>query len=208
MARTAWHLNRGFPLCTSSSLRSFCLHKERLFHIAHRVQECVRVRMCVCVFSPWVQDGDSHHLYEKEKKVNTVPSHVKWRFESMSYSKSLNFFLNGYKEKTFLQFFLFILDQWNLRNNIIKTLNCIEFVLQLLNIIRALTSSVVLCCGVSKLSSCGILAKRWWMSLATPLLPQGKFHKTLKTLSESAGLRENIIFSFFFLTSVVKCVFV
>lgn len=27
LARTAWHLNRGFPPCTLSSLRSFCLHK-------------------------------------------------------------------------------------------------------------------------------------------------------------------------------------
>lgn len=32
MARTAWHLNRGFPPCTLSSLRSLCLHKGRLFN--------------------------------------------------------------------------------------------------------------------------------------------------------------------------------
>lgn len=52
MARTAWHLNRGFPLCTLSSLRSFCLHKERLFHIAPmRVQVCIYA----CILS--------HHLY-------------------------------------------------------------------------------------------------------------------------------------------------
>lgn len=60
----------------------------------------------------------------------------------------------------------------------------------------------LLCCGVSRLSSCGILAERWWMSLATSLLPLGEFHKTLKTLSESAGLRENIIISFIFLPQV------
>lgn len=31
MARTAWHLNRGFPLATR---HSFCLHKQRLLHAA------------------------------------------------------------------------------------------------------------------------------------------------------------------------------
>lgn len=31
MACTAWHLNRGFPPCTSSSLCSCCLHKGWLF---------------------------------------------------------------------------------------------------------------------------------------------------------------------------------
>lgn len=34
MAPTAWHLNRGFPLSTLSSLRFFCFHKENLFHMA------------------------------------------------------------------------------------------------------------------------------------------------------------------------------
>lgn len=33
MAPTAWLLNRGFPPCTSSSLRSFCFQKERPFHM-------------------------------------------------------------------------------------------------------------------------------------------------------------------------------
>lgn len=33
MAPTAWHLNRGFPLCTLSFLR-FCFHKESFFHTA------------------------------------------------------------------------------------------------------------------------------------------------------------------------------
>lgn len=28
MARTTWHFNRGFPLCTSSSLRSLCLQEN------------------------------------------------------------------------------------------------------------------------------------------------------------------------------------
>lgn len=44
MARTAWHLNRGFPPCTLSSLRSFCLHKDRLFtHSAYQSARVLRI---------------------------------------------------------------------------------------------------------------------------------------------------------------------
>lgn len=44
MARTAWHLNRGFPPCTLSSLR--CLHKGRLF--THSSYQSARV---LCILS-------------------------------------------------------------------------------------------------------------------------------------------------------------
>lgn len=73
MALTAWHLNRGFPLCTSSSLRSFCLHKERLIHMARtRVQECVCACMCVCSLTNTGQHQPSFIF----KKSFTLYRHV------------------------------------------------------------------------------------------------------------------------------------
>lgn len=62
MAPTAWHLNRGFPLCTLSSLRSFCFHKENLFHMAPSACMFSAVLLLLLqVLLPW----HGHGLYRR-----------------------------------------------------------------------------------------------------------------------------------------------
>lgn len=147
MARTAWHLNRGFPLCTSSSLRSFCLHKT----ISHSSYESKSVFVYACVY---VLSLHKHRIvtaiiYIKSVIISfTLGLHMIWRCESMSP-------LNNFKVNTYLQFILFIQYQSNLGN---KVINCLD--IWSYETIPKHYHPVVLCCGVSKLSSCGILAKR------------------------------------------------
>lgn len=86
MARTAWHLCRGFPLHTSSSLRSLCLHKEPL-HIA---------AMCVLYVS-------AAYIYALSS--NTDREHT-W---APSFLLLLNLKIKTSSFKLFQDFFLFVL---------------------------------------------------------------------------------------------------
>lgn len=129
MARTAWHLCRGFPLHTSSSLRSLCLHKEPL-HIA---------AMCVLYVS-------AAYIYALSS--NTDREHT-W---APSFLLLLNLKIKTSSFKLFQDFFVLFCFSFSAVKGMRK-LNCLDVFLKPPSNIQALSSSSAgLCCGVSRLS--------------------------------------------------------